>query len=117
MRLLLHGSLTDESCSRCGLVVGAANWGGAMRAYFGDRVGARKVLSSLGKDYILPPFFTTTETASAVVDAKGGRTFGHYLTNCAHRRSFATCVVDSCPVHVPSASSSPASGSLKGRED
>ena len=58
-----------------------------MRAYFGDRVGARKVLSSLGKDYILPPFFTTTETASAVVDAKGGRTFGHYLTNCAHPRS------------------------------
>ena len=67
--------------------LGAANWGGAMRAYFGDRVGARKVLSSLGKDYILPPFFTTTETASAVVDAKGGRTFGHYLTNCAHPRS------------------------------
>ena len=96
----------------------AANWGGAMRAYFGDRVGARKVLSSLGKDYILPPFFTTTETASAVVDAKGGRTFGHYLTNCAHHGAgFATCVVDSCPVHVPSASSSPASGSLKGRED
>ena len=70
-------------------VAGAANWGGAMRAYFGDRVGARKVLSSLGKDYILPPFFTTTETASAVVDAKGGRTFGHYLTNCAHSRSRA----------------------------
>ena len=88
-----------------------------MRAYFGDRVGARKVLSSLGKDYILPPFFTTTETASAVVDAKGGRTFGHYLTNCAHPRSPLQHASLTAAPYTFRQSSSPASGSLKGRED
>eukprot|EP01052_Picozoa_sp_SAG31_P010679 SAG31_NODE_591_length_13740_cov_11.032256_9_plen_679_part_00 len=54
---------------------------GALRAYFGDRVGARRVLSSLGQSYMLPPFFTTTEVASAAVQRVGGRDFGHYMTN------------------------------------
>lgn len=54
---------------------------GALRAYFGDRAGARMVLSSLGHSYMLPPFFTTTETASALAIPTTGRAYGHYLTN------------------------------------
>ena len=59
---------------------------GAMHAYFGERAKARQILSALGKDYMLPPYFTTTETVSPLPGAGGGptafvRSYGHYLTN------------------------------------
>jgi hypothetical protein len=55
---------------------------GALAAHFGDRDAAQSILASFGTMFMLPPYFTTTETRSIyAAQSPSKRSFGHYMTN------------------------------------
>lgn len=53
---------------------------GALAAHFGDRDSSRAILASFPQLFMLPPFYTTTETRSTYAPG-GHRGWGHYMTN------------------------------------
>ena len=55
---------------------------GPITARLGNRNESATIAASFARDYMLPPFYITTETRSAASPTHGGtRDFGHYMTN------------------------------------
>jgi hypothetical protein len=50
-------------------------------ARLGNRSESATIVASFSRDFMLPPFYITTETRSVASPTPGRKAFGHYMTN------------------------------------